>query len=57
MQSDRTIGGSMTWQKKCLEENPQFSEQEKIIIRLGPHFYLPDEVIFYQEQKKIYTGD
>tara|TARA_B100000035_G_C20507361_1_gene339643 strand:+ start:219 stop:392 length:174 start_codon:yes stop_codon:yes gene_type:complete len=57
MQSDRTIGGSMTWQKRCLEENPQFSEDQKSIIRLGPHFYLPDEVIFYQGQKKIYTGD
>ncbi len=57
MQSNKMTGGSKTWQMKCLEENPQFSEEQKSIIKRGPHFYLPDEVIFYQGQKKIYTGD
>ena len=38
-------------------ESSVFRTRKKSIIRLGPHFYLPDEVIFYQGQKKIYTGD
>ena len=51
-------GGLMKqWQKTALEENPQFTEKQKSILRHGPHFYLPDEVIFFQEIQKLYTGE
>ena len=55
MQNNKMTGGlEKPWQQIALEENPTFSEQEKLIIRNGPQSYLPDEVIFYQEQMKLY---
>jgi len=51
-------GGSMKqWQRIALAENPQFTEKQKSILRHGPHFYLPDEVLFFQEIEELYKGE